>query len=277
MSADQDDTSRQHEHPDLVIDSRGRWDQKARWWAERIGEGNQFQREIINPATDRLLEAREGEHVLEIACGNGNYSRRLTATGCHVVATDFSDSFLEYAREHSLQYADSLDFQWLDATDEQSIVALGENRFDAAVCNMALMDMAAIEPLFRGLSTVLKPGGRFVFSVSHPCFNTSATVRIVEQQTVDGRLIETHAVKILGYQHLTPALGEISADDAHPHYYFDRPLNVLFNAGFKAGFAVDGFEEPLDPEPRNPDKVLVWQNLDGIPPAVVIRMRLTSN
>jgi 2-polyprenyl-3-methyl-5-hydroxy-6-metoxy-1,4-benzoquinol methylase len=274
MNTDDGRAASSHEHPSLREKSRYCWERKARWWSERIGEGNAFQRTIINPVTDRLLNVRDAETVLEIACGNGNYSRRLAAFGCQVIATDFSEQFLGYAREHSDEFGNRIEYRWLDATDEDQIRALGKSRFDASVCNMALMDMAAIEPLFRGLATVLKPGGRFVFSVSHPCFNTSTTVRVVEQETVDRRLRESHALKVRGYQSLSPALGEISAGDVNPHLYFDRPLNVLMNAGFNAGFVVDGFEEPLDPEPRSPEKILVWQNLDGIPPAVVIRMRL---
>ncbi len=38
---------------------------------------------------------------------------------------------------------------------------------------MALMDMADIEPLFSALRELLKPGGRFVFTVCHPAFNST--------------------------------------------------------------------------------------------------------
>jgi SAM-dependent methyltransferase len=68
----------------------------------------------------------------------------------------------------------------VDATDEERMLALGEERFDAAVCNMALMDMPVIDPLMRALRRLLKPEGRFVFSVQHPAFNSNA-VRLAPQ------------------------------------------------------------------------------------------------
>jgi SAM-dependent methyltransferase len=33
------------------------------------------------------------------------------------------------------------------------------------------MDMAQIDPLFRALARLVRPGGRFVFVLCHPCFN----------------------------------------------------------------------------------------------------------
>jgi hypothetical protein len=48
------------------------------------------------------------------------------------------------------------------------------NRFNKAVCTMAVMDMPEIGPLFTLLSRVLTAGGAFVFSVAHPCFHSAA-------------------------------------------------------------------------------------------------------
>ena len=38
---------------------------------------------------------------------------------------------------------------------------------------MAMMDMIVIDPLLDSLAELLKPGGRFVFSLPHPCFNAN--------------------------------------------------------------------------------------------------------
>jgi len=40
-------------------------------------ESNQFHRELIRPYTEKLLDIKEGQTILDIACGNGNFSRRL--------------------------------------------------------------------------------------------------------------------------------------------------------------------------------------------------------
>jgi 2-polyprenyl-3-methyl-5-hydroxy-6-metoxy-1,4-benzoquinol methylase len=67
-------------------ETRDAWEQNAAYWDERIGEGNDFVEVLIWPAVQRLLELQPGECVLDAACGNGLYARRLAALGADVVA-----------------------------------------------------------------------------------------------------------------------------------------------------------------------------------------------
>lgn len=71
------------------------WNQNAEFWDEKMGEGNLFQRVLVGPTTERMLELKPGELVLEIACGNGVFARRLAQLGAQVIATDFSEKLLE--------------------------------------------------------------------------------------------------------------------------------------------------------------------------------------
>ena len=77
------------------------WDQKADFWDERMGEGNLFQRQLVGPATERLLAIQPGETVADVCCGNGVFARRLAQLGATVVAADFSPRFIERARARS--------------------------------------------------------------------------------------------------------------------------------------------------------------------------------
>src|SRR5829696_5874880 len=154
-----------------VTETRDVWDRIAGWWDAALGEGNEFQERLIMPATDRLLSPSRGQMILDVACGNGNYARRLARAGANVVAVDFSEQFVALARGRSEGLP--IDCRVCDATDEAALLALGERRFDSAVCSMAMMDMPTIDPLLRAVRTLLKPAGRFVFSLPHPCFNSN--------------------------------------------------------------------------------------------------------
>ncbi len=256
----------------LVAEVRDIWDAKAAFWDERMGEGNMFQLELIGPAVERLLAVRPEEQILDVGCGNGVTSRRLVRLGARVVAIDFSTRFLELARSRSDDLSHRIDYRLVDATDEDQLLALGEGRFDALVCNMVLMDMPVIDPLMRAAVRLLSSGGRFVFAVQHPAFNSNAVRLCAETETRgDGVEVTRHAVKVSDYLVVPAGKGTGMPGEPEPHWYFHRPLHELFDAFFRAGFVLDGLEEPaLMTQNMNPHP-LSWSNLPGIPPVLVAR------
>ncbi len=144
------------------------WEANASFWNERMGEGNDFVNILEWPAIERLLDIQAGERVLDAACGNGLTSRRLAASGAEVTAFDFSPNMItcateRTAKERTQSTPGSIDYYVLDATDEAALVRLGESSFDAALCNMAMFDMAEIDPLLRAIYHLLRPGGRIRF------------------------------------------------------------------------------------------------------------------
>ena len=125
--------------------TRDAWDHNAQVWDERMGdEGNDFVNTLIWPATQRLLPVEPGQHVLDIACGNGLYARKLAALGVRVTAFDFAPAMVELARRRTAEFDDRVTCREVDATDSEALLALGEETFDAAICQMALFDMAEI-------------------------------------------------------------------------------------------------------------------------------------
>jgi 2-polyprenyl-3-methyl-5-hydroxy-6-metoxy-1,4-benzoquinol methylase len=261
---------------DLTQETRDLWDQKAAYWDERFGEGNEFQRVLIGPATERLLDVHAGEAVLDIACGNGAFSRRMAQLGAHVVASDFSSVFIERARWRSAEYVDRIDYHVVDATKEDQLLALGEGQFDAAVASMALMDMPTIEPLASALVRLLKPGGRFVFSVQHPCFNSNAATMLAQVMYGSDREFVEHSMKVTGYLDVPPGKGTGMPGEPVPHYYFHRPLTQLFGVFFRAGLVLNGIEEPAF-SGGNGNRSLSWGSYSQIPPVLVARMLLNPS
>lgn len=251
------------------------WNANADFWNERMGEGNSFHKHLIEPAQLRLLGLRPGELVLETACGNGQFTRKMAQLGARVVASDVSERMIENARARTTEYADRIQYSVLDATDADALLALGRRRFDAAVCTMAMMDMASIEPMVFAFGQVLKSGGRFVFSVTHPAFNsTNGLTRVVELEERNGEIIERRSIKV--FEYITPNVykGLAMIGQPVPQNYFHRPISVLFNTCFKEGFALDGIEEPVFDLPPRSDRPFAQENFTEIPWALVARMRL---
>jgi SAM-dependent methyltransferase len=265
------------EFPEYSDENTRIWNTNAHWWDDRIGDGNDFQTLLIEPATERLLAIAAGDVILDIACGAGRFARRMAERGARVVALDLSASFIERARQRTAKDA-HIDYHVLDAAQTTDLPAVSAGPFDKAVCTMALMDMPEITPMFSALSKVLKPGGAFVFSITHPCFHTAATRRFTEvYEEGEGRHTVHSGVKVSTYLSSFARKSQGILGQPEPQWFYHRPLHVLFGVGFSAGFVVDGIEEPGFPESANPDPGVHWDDMPEIPPIMVVRMRLMTN
>ena len=251
------------------------WNHNSAYWDRYMGEGNDFVNVLCWPAIETLLAVEPGQKVLDIACGNGLTSRRLGRSGARVVAFDVAEKMIEAARRRTSPDDGEIQYLVLDAGDAERLQALGREPFDSALCNMALFDMAEIEPLFDRLFTLLKPGGCFVFTMMHPCFNQSHATRFCEVEDRDGEMITTYGVRVNGY--MTPSVrrGLALYGQPTPHPYFHRPLHLLLNVGLRAGFVLDGIEERAFAATHPPGSHdLGWgPNLSEIPPVIVFRMQ----
>src|SRR2546425_2592598 len=259
--------------PDLAGGSRDIWDQNASGWDARMGEGNDWHRVLIAPAVERLLGVQPGERVLELACGNGQFARRLASLGAQVVACDSSAAFLDCARRRTSEHAERIEYRLIDLTVEEQLAVLGTGAFDAAVCNMALMDIACITPLLRAVRRTLKGDGRFVFSVPHPCFNTNGTTLLVERDDYQGDGSVSFSLRVRQYRGLAPQKGIGIAGQPQPHYYFHRPLQTLLGTCFAAGMMLDGLEEAAF-TPSSMNFAPRWDNVGEIPPVLAARLRV---
>ena len=252
------------------------WDTNAAFWNQHMGEGNDFVDYLIWPATERLLDLKTNEEVLDIACGNGFSSRKLSHIGAKVTAFDFSKAMIEAASSVKSDVNHKIDYRQLDATDSSALLDLGTQRFDAALCCMALFDMADIVPLFNTLPKLLKQDGRFVFSLLHPCFNNDRIAQIAEMEDHEGEISTRYGIKVWGYMTPTISQGTGIPGQPEPHPYFHRPLHLVLQLLFKSGLVLDGFEEcAFPPDYAGGTFPLSWSgNYSEIPPVLVARARL---
>ncbi len=253
------------------------WEANASAWDAKMGDtGNDFFSVLEWPAILRLLGAGRARSILDIACGNGLTSRHLAGLGATVTAFDFSARLIELARKRSVHAAPPIAYHVLDATDEHALrTALGPvGPFEAAVCNMALFDIADIEPLFRVLPDVLRPDAVFVFTLTHPAFNNVSCSHIAEERDQDGEIKTTYSVKVSRYMTPQLARGLALRNQPKPQVYFDRPLEYYLNLAFRNGFVLDGFEERAFPADHPQPHPLGWGGkFSEIPAVLAARFR----
>lgn len=218
-------------------ESREIWQYNAQFWDDAMGDdSNAFHRQVVRPRVSELMQIQPEEFVLDIACGNGNYSAYMAARGARVVAFDYSEKMIALARKRQKAFAERIEFCVADATDYESLIALKRERpFAKAVCNMAVMDITDIRPLFRCISDLLAEDGWFVFATQHPCFVT---------------LTERYRTPHSYY-------GDAISGQPKAQCYYHRSMQEIFHLCFQTGFVIDGFYEESYGDKEVPDIIIV--------------------
>lgn len=149
-------------------DFKEKWNHAAEAWVDFVRMGKDYTRHgLNNPAAFALIGEVRGLEVLDLACGEGYNTRILARRGAKVVGADFSKKMIELAKQEESKEKLGISYHVLDAAN---LIGLPDNRFDIVACFMALQDVEDYRRAVSEVSRVLKLGGRFVFSIPHPCF-----------------------------------------------------------------------------------------------------------
>ncbi|KWW99881.1 Methyltransferase type 11 [Carbonactinospora thermoautotrophica] len=143
--------------------------------------------EGLDEATAGLLGEVAGRRVLEVGCGAGQCGRWLLTQGAEVVGVDLSFRQLRHSRRLDLKHGLRLPAVQADACR----LPFADTVFDLA-CSAygAVPFVADSAALMREIARVLRPGGRWVFSVTHPirwCFPDSPDSLVATDSYFDRR------------------------------------------------------------------------------------------
>jgi ubiquinone/menaquinone biosynthesis C-methylase UbiE len=244
------------------------WDQASRWYDTLVGgQGTDFQKDIIMPGVLRLLEVKKKDRVLDLACGQGVFSRYLSHKGIQVEGLDSSSELLRYARSRS---SASIRFHVGDAGDPENFE---EGRFDGIACLMAIQNIEKMDLLFKSAARWLKKDKCFVVVMTHPCFRIPRQThwgwdeeKKLEYRRVDHYLTETNV----------PILTPPFSDSKSFTLTYHRPMQSYIEALVQAGFCVDAIEEWISNKKSMPGKRSKAENRarKEIPLFLALRARL---
>lgn len=213
------------------------WGGVAQWYHDTVEDKGSYQKDLILPNLIRLMDVRAGETVLDLACGEGFFSRRFNRLGAKVVASDISKELIEIAKKD--KDAQGVQFEVAPA---DKIPFVADASVDKIVIVLALQNIENVPGVFAECARVLKPGGKLFFVINHPAF------RIPKQsswgwdqgaeKTTQYRRIDRYLSELREYINMHPGdkPGETTVSFHRPMQYFVKSLK-------KNGFGVTGMEE----------------------------------
>lgn len=249
--------------PDRPRPADAGWDHVAAWYDRLVGdEGSDYHRNVILPTALRMLEVKPGERVLDLCCGQGVLTRLLAdkaapagSTDRHagsshrkeeaapgdrppVVAVDASARLIASAKsrgggDRRVRYV---------VRDATRLGDLADGTFDAAACIMAVQDVEDAPALFVELGRALRPGGRAVVVMMHPCFRVArqSDWGWDESKKTQFRRVDRYLSCMQ-----VPIATHPGSEPGRHTFFHHRPLKDYLTALGRAGLAVVEADEPV--------------------------------
>lgn len=212
----------------------------AAWYDRLVGDGgHDYHREVIVPCALRMLDVRSGESVADVCCGQGVLIRPLLEAGVkRYFGVDASVKLIEAAR---MRHGASERVRLL-VDDACKAGEWADGSHDAVVCLMAVHDVENLDGLCDTASRLLRPGGRAVFVLMHPCFRIPKHTHwgFDNEQKIQFRRLDRYARAVD-----IPVTTHPSRPGDGSTLFHHRPLAGLIQSIAGAGLAVTGCEEPL--------------------------------
>ncbi len=212
------------------------WGPVASWYDEMLGGNDTYQLKVILPNLLRLLPPR-GMRIIDIACGQGFFSKMYADAGATVLGTDISPELIAYAKKYE---GKNLRFSVAPA---EALTPAVSGSFDGALIVLALQNIKEMSQSLKEASRVLVNGGALVIVLNHPCFRIlkASAWGYDEMEGIQYRRIDAYGTPFSIKVDMTPGK---KAGNAKIHTVsFHRPLQEYFKALSGAGFSVVGLEE----------------------------------
>ncbi len=222
--------------------ARTAWDDAADAYERGQSSGRDYYRhEFFGPVQAAMCGEVANLRLLDVGCGSGYFSRAMARRGALVTGVDISPRMIEHARRY--EAAERLGIEYRAGDAAAVATWFPAESFDMVTSCMALQDMPDVPAVLRGVHALLRPRGRLVASITHPCTDTPfrewqrdelGQKRCLCIDRYFDRTAVEYAWRGWGYDFTTPAL--------------HAPLEDWFDWILAAGFELRAFREPRPTE-----------------------------
>lgn len=217
-----------------VFKEKTSWGSEAEWYSNHLEEGDTYHAKVILPNVERIVAPQKGQKILEIGCGEGFIARALQGAGAFITACDISPELIEIGKkkgggiEYRVSKAEKL--EWVTP-----------QAYDVVLAVLTLQNMEKIEPVFQGITRVLKQHGRFVFVINHPSFRIPKVTAWGYDEATSTQYRRADAYLSARRESIDMHPGKTGKKSVT--YSFHRSLQDYMKALKASGFAITRLEE----------------------------------
>jgi ubiquinone/menaquinone biosynthesis C-methylase UbiE len=209
------------------------WHGVADWYHEHLKGEDTFQEMVMAPLIDEWFPRCNSKRFLDIACGDGYFSRLLNKKGWQVTGVDIAPDMIQLARKNSSK---SIKYVVDDGQSMQKV----QGHFAAAQCIMGIQNMGQAEKCIRSAYSRLEKGGTFVVITLHPAFRIpkASDWGFDEEKYIQYRRVDA-------YQSLKRIEIDMNPgkSDSEKTLTYHRPLSWYINQFVDAGFKLTELRE----------------------------------
>ena len=140
------------------------WGSVSTWYNELVENDDSYQTKVIAPNLMRIMGEVKGKHVLDLACGQGYFSRLLDAQGAIVDALDISPELVEHAKRKGGTHIT------YHVGPAHKLPFLKNGSTDIVISVLAFQNIENLPEVMAEIARVLSKDGTVYLVLNHPAF-----------------------------------------------------------------------------------------------------------
>lgn len=216
-------------------DKNTSWGKVADWYHDLLKDDiGTYQKEVILPNLLRAMNIKNGETILDLACGSGYFAREFAKSGAKIFACDISLELIEIAKKNSPKEIGFFD------CPADNISRIADKSVDKISIILAIQNIENLAGVFKECSRVLKNGGKLFVVMNHPVLRIPQKSHwgFDEENKIQYRRLDAYMSDSKAEIEMRPGM-----KTGEKTFSFHRPLQVYFKALKKNNFCVSGLEE----------------------------------
>jgi len=214
------------------------WESSHSWYDQIVGEkGHYYHQKVIFPAVLRILQLKAGDVLLDLGCGQGAFAQHLPK-GVSYTGIDLSRSLIKKGRERAQKESTFV------VGDITQPLSLQLNLVSHITAILSLQNVQDPQGVFQNAFRFLKPKGKFLLLLNHPCFRIprQSSWGLDVTKKLQYRRIDRYMTPLTIPIHTHPSKCK-GKDGRAMTYSFHFPLSAYVQGLSRAGFMTETMEE----------------------------------